>query len=101
MDNQKLNQLSRAFSVQDILTEASRLKRADDLSNAKVLFHEFDIVPYPRKGPIEGFFKRESENLHNIEHRYILSEGTSLFDLPQLLCENFLGLSQITNLNHL
>jgi len=89
MDNQKLNQLSRAFSVQDILTESSQLKKADNLNNAKPLFHEYDVVPYPRKGLIEGFFKRDSENLYNIEPRYIVSEGTSLFDLPQLFCENF------------
>jgi hypothetical protein len=87
MDNQKLNQLSRAFSVQDILTETEQLRRADTLGNAEPLFHEYDVVPYPRKGLIQGFFKRVSEQLHNIEPRHIVSEGTSLFDLPQLFCE--------------
>ena len=88
MDSQKLSQLSRAFSVQDILTETEQLKRADTLGNAEPLFHEYDVVPYPRKGLIQGFFKRGSGQLHNIEPRYIVSEGTSLFDLPQLFCEN-------------
>lgn len=86
MDNQKLDQLSRAYSVQDILTETGQLRRADTLANAKPLFHEYDVVPYPRRGAIKGYFLRGSEQLHPIELGHIVSEGTSLFDLPQLFC---------------
>lgn len=88
MDSQKLSQLSRAFSVRDILTETERLRRADNLKNAELLFHEYDVVPYPRRGLLNGFFQRGSEQLHRIEPRHIVSEGTSLFDLPQLFCES-------------
>ncbi|CAN5263784.1 hypothetical protein BH10ACI1_BH10ACI1_25880 [soil metagenome] len=89
MDYKTIRQLSRAFSVQDIMTEVSLLKRAQTLSDAKNLFSEYDIVTYPKKGKIEGFFKNDSEDKHNIETGFIVSEGTSLFDLPQLFCENY------------
>jgi hypothetical protein len=88
MNNQKLNRLSLIFSVQDIMTEANQLRRADNIKNAENLFYEFDIVPYPRKGNLEGFFKRDSKDLHNIEPRYLLSEGTSLLELPELFNNN-------------
>jgi hypothetical protein len=87
MDNRKLTQLSNAFSVQDVMTEVIQLERADTLGDAKNLFHEYDIIPYPKRGLITGFFRKDSAELHNIDLCYIVSEGTSLFDLPQLFCE--------------
>jgi hypothetical protein len=89
MDYKTLNQLSRAFTVQDIMTTTHQLKRADTFGHAKNLFFEYDIVPSPRTGTIRGFFKRDLEQLNSIEPSHILSDATPLFELPQLFCESY------------
>lgn len=89
MDYQTLHQLSRAFSVQDIMTATNQLKRADTFRNAKNLFFEYDVVPSPRTGTIRGFFKRDIEQLNSIEPSHILSDATPLFELPHLFCESY------------
>lgn len=88
MDYKTLHQLSRAFSVQDIMTSADQLKRADNLKAAEHLFFEYDVVPWPRTGTIRGFFKRDSDQLNSIEPSHILSDATPLFELPHLFCES-------------
>jgi hypothetical protein len=89
MDYKALNQLSRAFSVRDIMTGTNQLKRADSHKNAKHLFFEFDIVPFPNVGPIKGFFKQDNEQTYEIKPSHILSDATPLFELPQLFCESY------------
>lgn len=88
MDNQKLTQLSRAFSVHDIMTETPLLERADTLAGARMLVEKYDCVPYPQNGAIEGFFTQNGNDVQNLERRHIISENTSLLDLPQLFSED-------------
>jgi len=55
MGNEIISRLTTAFSVKDIMTPVQQLKRADTIESAHYLFHEYDIVPYPRHNLIEGF----------------------------------------------
>lgn len=58
-----LIRLDRILSVQDIMTPAQVLERAGSIEYATRLFKEYDVVPYPKIGRIEGFFKRNSNEL--------------------------------------
>lgn len=85
MSKEALIRFSNAVSVRDIMVETPQLRRADTLEAARNLFHEFDVVPYPRKGPIEGFFKRESDRVSPVEIDNVISADTSILSLPGLL----------------
>ncbi len=67
------------------MVETAQLRRADTLDAARNLFHEFDVVPFPRKGPIEGFYKRDSDRASPVEVDNIVSADTSILSLPDLL----------------
>lgn len=88
MDSKKINQLSRAFSVQDIMTHVKDLKRASSYSGATRLFRQYDIVPFPARGLVEGFYESNFVEKQPIEREKILSDGTSLFDLPGLFLKS-------------
>lgn len=77
--------LDRVFSVQDIMTPAQTLERADSLEDAKLLFKEYDVVPYPKTGTIEGFFRRKIDALINLSLEHLISDATNLLDMPLLL----------------
>jgi hypothetical protein len=70
------------------MTPVEQLKRADTLDQAEQLFYEYDVVPYPRAGAINGFFKRKDSKIKPIETGLLLSEGTSVFQLLELLNQN-------------
>lgn len=75
------------FSVQDILTPAEVLERATSIEEARPLFGVYDVVPYPKRGKIEGFFKRDSDELSYLKSDCLVSDTTSLLKMPQLLDE--------------
>ncbi|MDP3110820.1 MAG: hypothetical protein Q8M71_01805 [Thermodesulfovibrionales bacterium] len=77
--------LDHIISVQDIMTQEKALKRADTIENATHLFKEYDVVPYPKAGKIRGFFRRKIEELIYLRPENLISDSTSLLDLPQLL----------------
>jgi len=85
MENEPIKRLSEVFTVQDVMTNADELKRADALEDAQYLFNEYDVVPHPRKGEIKGFFRRGSSKVNQIETSILVSHGTSILDLPKLL----------------
>jgi hypothetical protein len=85
LSREALIRFSNAVSVRDIMVETSFLRRADTLEAAQRLFHEFDVVPYPRRGPIEGFFRRSSDRVKPVEVDNIVSADTSILSLPDLL----------------
>jgi hypothetical protein len=76
---------SPMFTVSDIMTPATQLKRADSLNHAQKLFDEYDVVPFPRNGEINGFFYRESPEVNNLKPHHLLSDTLSLLELPRLL----------------
>jgi len=83
-----LENLSRALTVQDIMTPLAVLERADSYDEAQPLHSQYDVVPYPKAGPISGFFRRGTKELQEITARLLLSNGTSILELPYLLSQN-------------
>jgi hypothetical protein len=77
--------LDRIFSVQDIMTPAEVLERAATIKGASSLFDKYDVVPYPKTGKIEGFFQRNSHKLIDLKPDCLISDTTSLLNMPQLL----------------
>ena len=80
-----LLKFNRILSAQDIMTPVQMLERADRLEDAIPLFEEYDVVPYPKTGRIEGFFRRKTDELIDLRMEFIISDGTSLLDMPRLL----------------
>lgn len=82
-----LDQLSATFSARDIMVKTTDLKRANDLPGAKQLLSlhpEFDIIPLPASGPLSAFFRRGEPKVGEIRSEDLISDGTSLLDLPDL-----------------
>ena len=79
-----LAKLDRIFSAQDIMTPVQMLERTDRLEDAIPLFKEYDVVPYPKTGRIEGFFRRKTDALIDLRLDYLISDATSLLDMLQL-----------------
>lgn len=69
------------------MTSNKHLKRAETVEEAQNLFHEFDVVPFPRRGKIEGFFKRDSDDITPLEVDHLLSADTSVLHMPDLLIQ--------------
>ncbi len=80
-----LLKFDRILSAQDIMTPVQMLERADRLEDAIPLFKEYDVVPYPKTERIEGFFRRKTDELIDLRMEFIISDGTSLLDMPRLL----------------
>ena len=85
MLNQTLDRLSSIFKAEDIMTKLKEIKRADNIENAKNLFNEFDVIPYPRNGQIEGYFHHKTKKDHAIKTDFLISHGTSIINLIQIL----------------
>ncbi len=73
------------FTVTDIMTAAAQLKRADSLVHAQKLFHEYDVVPFPRRGEIEAFFHKDSVEANPLRPANLLSDATDILELLKLL----------------
>jgi len=67
------------------MTAAAHLKRADHNDDAQKLFHEYDVVPFPRSGEIKGFFSRGSSQTSDLRPEHLLSDATDVLELPRLL----------------
>lgn len=67
------------------MTPVNQLKRADTIDQAEQLFNEYDVVPYPRSGEINGFFQRSDSEIRPVEPELLLSAGTSVFEVLKLL----------------
>ena len=92
MENEPIKRLSEVFTVQDVMTNADELKRADALEDAQYLFNEYDVVPHPRRGEIKGFFRRRSSEINQIDASILVSPrklGTSLTMLnnSSIMCQ--------------
>ena len=81
-------QLSETFTVRDIMVELPQLIRANDHQEARQLLSnhpEFDIIPLPSSGPVTGYFHRAGSMEERIRLSDLISDGTSIIDLPDLL----------------
>lgn len=84
-----LAQLSRAFTVRDIMTPCAALVGAANANDARALSEEkeYDVIIYPESAVVPtGYFYRGGD-LQMIELGDIVSDGTSLLDAIDLLEE--------------
>jgi hypothetical protein len=88
INREDLARLYETVSVRDIMTKTKQLKRADALENAQKLFPEYDVVPYPRRDRIEGFFRRSSDQITSLRVHHLVSADTSILDIPNLLIQS-------------
>lgn len=80
-----LEALARSFSVADVMVSVEHLARADSLAEARPLFGSYDFVPYPSSGRIEGWFRKDLEDGEPLSAGVLLSDSTSLIELPRFL----------------
>lgn len=80
-----VERLDHMFSVRDIMTPADKLEGASSIEEARPLLVNYDVVPYQKLGRIEGFFQRGSEKLNDLKPEHLISDTTSLLNMPQLL----------------
>src|SRR5438132_8529315 len=83
-----LDGLARTFAVRDIMVLREHLVRGEDANDALRVLSEcpdYDMIPVPREGEIMGFLERESKSLYEIGRHDLVSEGTSVFDLVDIL----------------
>jgi hypothetical protein len=87
--NKVVARLDRIFSVEDIMTPVELLERVGSIEEARPLFSKYDVVPYPKRGKIESFFKKYDEydlgKPSDLKPDYLISDTTSLLNMPQLL----------------
>jgi hypothetical protein len=88
MVTQILANLSKVLTVQDLMTPCAILQCADSFEDAEPLHSQYDVVPHPKAGPITGFFRRGTIELQGITAHVLLSNGTSILELPSLLNQN-------------
>lgn len=79
--------IDQIYSVRDVMTPTTMLVRADDRARAELLLGDYDVIPYPEKGRIRGYFCREDKNLTMIDASHLISDGTRLIDLPEMLSD--------------
>lgn len=83
-----LRQLAGTFTVRDIMVETTALVRAESSTQAGKLLDEypdFDIIPVPLTGVITAYVRRNKQGIQQIRADDLISDGTSILDLPQLM----------------
>lgn len=81
-----LERLSGAFSVGDIMVRADNLLRCESAEEAARLFEQYDTLPFPRCGAIQGYFHKDESpgQWSPLRQAHLLSDSTRLVDLPAL-----------------
>lgn len=86
-----MDQLGVAFSVRDVMVSLAELKRVDPEDEVEPFFkkyEDFDYAPFPSQGDeIKGYFKRGEGKKYFIKRHDLLSDGTSLLTLLDLLTD--------------
>jgi hypothetical protein len=80
-----LEALARSFSVADLMVPVDQLERAHSLEEARTLFQFYDFVPYPTVGPVEGWFRKDTQERETLNAGILLSDSTGLLELPRFL----------------
>jgi hypothetical protein len=86
--DQVLRQLAATFTVRDIMVEADALVRASSIADAKQLLIQhprFDVIPLPATGPLVAYLHRDRQEARAISSADLISDGTSLLDIPYLM----------------
>ena len=85
---QTLQRLALTFTARDIMVPMEDLTCARDQAFALRLLEEnpdFDVIPVERKGELYAYLERGSESLKCIRLRDIVSDGTAILDLVDVL----------------
>jgi hypothetical protein len=83
-----LAQLGAAFAVRDIMVRYEDLQLVDDESEARRFFEEqedYDYTASPKTGRITTYYKRDELKGQLLRQEDLLSDGTGLLDLLDLL----------------
>jgi len=83
-----LKRLATTFTVKDIMVPDADLTIAvDDLAAIRVSHDnpDFSVIPIRQNGKLTGYFERDSRGTKKIELNDLISDGTSLLDLVEIL----------------
>jgi hypothetical protein len=83
-----LKRLATTFTVRDIMIPRVGLICSDDEKQAAKVSDDnpdFNVIPIPQEGQLTGYFERDSRNIKRIELDDLISDGTSLLDLVEIL----------------
>jgi hypothetical protein len=83
-----LKRLATTFTVRDIMVPGADLKcAADDVAAIGVSREnpDYSVIPIQRNGKLTNYFERDSRNCNKIELNDLISDGTSLLDLVEIL----------------
>ena len=83
-----LKRLATTFTVKDIMVpDADLTIAADDLAAIRVSHDnpDFSVIPIRQNGKLTGYFERDSRSTKKIELNDLISDGTSLLDLVEIL----------------
>jgi hypothetical protein len=77
---QEITSLRRLFTIDRIMIPAKQLKRAGSKQAASNLHGKYDVVPFPYRGPIKGYFHKKDQNAHSIDRSELIGGATSIID---------------------
>ena len=83
-----LKRLATTFTVRDIMIPRVGLICSDDEKHAAKVSDDnpdFNVIPIPQEGQLTGYFERDSRDTKRIELDDLISDGTSLLDLVEIL----------------
>jgi hypothetical protein len=83
-----LNRLAIAFAVKDIMTPRTGLVcAANDIQAVRVSDDnpDYDVIPIQQGGTLTGYFERKSRRARKITPVDLITDGTSLLDLVEIL----------------
>jgi hypothetical protein len=72
------------LTVDRIMVPVADLLRADTQAEAADLHDQYDIVPWPARGPIKGYFHRDDQGSRSLDPDSLLSFGTPITELADL-----------------
>jgi hypothetical protein len=83
-----LKRLATTFTVRDIMIpETGMVCAGDEIEAAKVSRDspDFNVIPIRQNGKLTGYFERDSHTTSEIALNDLISDGTSLLDLVEIL----------------
>jgi hypothetical protein len=83
-----LKRLATTFTVRDIMVPREDLKCAAGEAEAIEVSHnnlDYNVIPIQRNEKLTGYFERDSGKTNKIDLNDLISDGTSLFDLVEIL----------------
>lgn len=90
--SQTLDMLAQTFTVRHIMIPRNELTCACSMEKAASIFSDphcrYDVIPIESEGVITGFVRRGVERRERIAPPILVSDGTGLLDLLDVLCHD-------------